>query len=308
LSAEWAGFKSVGQCELADYPYKVLCKHWPDVPKWRDIRDVTAENIKNRIGGGKPISLVSAGYPCQPFSYAGKRKGERDDRHLWPEVKRVLYEVRPPWFLGENVVGHVTMGLDVVLSDLDSLNYSWQAFIIPACAVNAVHVRERVIILAHSPGTQCTSGAEIEGILRTLPENRSIIDNINGPGQAQSRENVADTTGGAERAIYQRRPGHGKDRGVCRESRGDQQRPIEPGLGGMFNGTTDRIHRPPAPLGCEQYEWEPPRVAKGIKNRRQRLECLGNMVVPWQVYPILKAIYEIERCNPVASEANRSLF
>ena len=191
LASEWAGFKTVGQCELADYPYRILCKHWPDVPKWRDIRDVTAETIRH-VG---PIKLISAGYPCQPFSLAGKREGERDDRHLWPEVYRLLKEINPTWFIGENVVGHVTMGLDTVLSDLEGINYTCQPFIIPACASNAVDVRERVFVLAHSPGTQCTPGTEVERILRTLPENRTIIDNPDGPSEAQSGEDVANSAG-----------------------------------------------------------------------------------------------------------------
>ena len=104
LAAEWVGFESIGQCEFADYPTKVLEKHWPNVPRWRDVRDVTADSSWERTGLASP-TLISAGFPCQPHSFTGKRKASSDERDLWPELRRVLGESRPRWFLGENVRG-----------------------------------------------------------------------------------------------------------------------------------------------------------------------------------------------------------
>jgi len=147
LAAEWAGFHSVGQVEYADYPTKVLEKHWPDVPRWRDIRDVTGDTIR-RAGIAQP-TVLSGGFPCQPFSCAGKRKGEDDDRYLWPEMLRVVQELRPAWVVGENVAGLVNMGLDQVLSDLEGAGYSCRAFLFPAVAVNAWHRRDRIFIVAN---------------------------------------------------------------------------------------------------------------------------------------------------------------
>lgn len=159
LAAEWAGFETVGQCEWADYPTKVLEKHWPTVPRWRDIRTLTGEDFYARTGL-RTVDVISGGFPCQPFSTAGKRKGKDDDRFLWPEMLRVIKELRPTWIVGENVAGIVTMELDRVLSDLEAIGYTVQAFIIPACAVDAPHRRDRVFILAYANGGAVRNDSE----------------------------------------------------------------------------------------------------------------------------------------------------
>ena len=149
LAAEMAGIKTVGQCEFADFPTKVLEQHWPNVPRWRDIRTLTYESFYERTGL-RTVDILSGGFPCQPFSLAGKRTGKDDDRYLWPEMLRVIREIRPTWVIGENVPGIVNLALDQVLSDLESEGYSAQPFIIPACGVDAPHKRDRVAIVAYS--------------------------------------------------------------------------------------------------------------------------------------------------------------
>lgn len=144
LGLNRAGMKTIAFCEIEEFPRKVLAKHWPNVLIFRDIKELHATDIT------EPIDLICGGYPCQPFSQAGKRQGQADDRHLWPEMFRIIREIRPTWVIAENVAGHVSMGLDSVLSDLESEGYQTTAFVIPACALNAPHRRDRVWVVAHN--------------------------------------------------------------------------------------------------------------------------------------------------------------
>ena len=149
LAAEWAGIQTVGQCEWAEYPTKVLEKHWPDVARWKDIKTLTGESFYERTGR-RTVDIISGGFPCQPFSVAGKQRGKEDDRYLWPEMVRVIKELRPAWVVGENVAGIVRMALPDVLSELEACGYQTRTFLIPACAVGARHRRYRVAIVAHT--------------------------------------------------------------------------------------------------------------------------------------------------------------
>jgi DNA (cytosine-5)-methyltransferase 1 len=161
LAAEFAGFETVGQCEWADYPTKVLEKHWPDVPRWRDIRTLTKESFYERTGL-RTVDVISGGFPCQPHSVIGKRNAEKDGRHLWPEFIRVVREQKPQYVVGENVNGILSTIHECVCADLEKSNYEVWTFCIPACAVGAHHERYRVCILGISKGKprlQTNSGA-----------------------------------------------------------------------------------------------------------------------------------------------------
>ena len=149
LAAEWAGIRTIGQCEWAEYPTKVLERHWPDVPRWKDIRTLTGESFYERTGR-RTVDIISGGFPCQPFSVAGKQRGKEDDRYLWPEMVRVIKELRPAWVVGENVAGIVRMALPDILSELEACGYRTRTFLIPACAVGARHRRYRVAIVAYT--------------------------------------------------------------------------------------------------------------------------------------------------------------
>lgn len=139
------GIKTVGFCEINPYAKKVLAKNFPEIPIHDDVKTLNPKDYGR-------IDLITGGYPCQPFSSAGQRKGEDDDRHLWPAMRRIIEESRPRWVLSENVVGHITLGLDQVLAEMESIGYSATATVIPACAVDALHRRDRIWIIAHSAG------------------------------------------------------------------------------------------------------------------------------------------------------------
>jgi DNA-cytosine methyltransferase len=152
------GFQTVAFCEIEKYPQQILRKHWPDVPIYTDIKELSYEDGRLYSGKGGPgevaqavtIDVICGGFPCQPYSVAGKQRGKDDDRALWPEMYRVIQESNPRWCILENVPGIINLGLDTVLSDLESAGYEVETFIIPACAINACHQRSRVWVVAHS--------------------------------------------------------------------------------------------------------------------------------------------------------------
>jgi len=152
LAAEWAGFETIGQVEYAEYQNKVLKKHWPDIPRWKDVRDVTRESIIERCG--RLPDLISGGFPCQPHSLAGKRKASADERDLWGEFARIICEVKPGWVLAENVAGlrssEAGRFFGRVLRDMAEMGYhvGWGSW--GASDIGAPHRRERIFIVANS--------------------------------------------------------------------------------------------------------------------------------------------------------------
>ena len=139
------GIETVGFCEIDPWAQKVLSKNFPGVPCHDDVKTFNPKDYGR-------IDIITGGYPCQPFSTAGKRQGEEDDRHLWPFMLEIIKRKRPSWVLAENVVGHITMGIDKVFSDLETEGYAATSIVVPACAVNANHRRSRVWIIANADG------------------------------------------------------------------------------------------------------------------------------------------------------------
>lgn len=364
LAAEWAGFQTVGQVEWAEYPRKVLEKHWPDVPKWKDIREFTGEEFYKETGR-RTVDLISGGFPCQPFSTAGKRKGKEDDRYLWPEMLRTVREIKPTWVLGENVAGIVSMAepvspprvesrtvireaendfyeavlsleermlLNGIIKDIEGIGYEAQPFIIPTCGIGAPHQRYRIFIVARD-----TNGRNRhEGPVKRMaagenPESAGVCSDVPNPdtvrcdmrehrGEAIYRDtpcNEADTSraDATDTKGIGRRPWRAKPEGQQREAgitnggknvadtegsvggSGDVWRDGTQGDAGEY-GENGQDHGSGAAFdaGGEWWAVEPDvgRVADGVPFRVDRLRSLGNAVVRQQVYPIVKAIADIE--------------
>lgn len=306
LAAEWAGFRTVGQCEWADYPRAVLEKHWPGLPRWRDIRTLTKESFYEKTGL-RTVTVLSGGFPCQPFSTAGKRRGKDDDRYLWPEMLRVIQEIRPAWVVGENVAGLVSMALDTVLSDLESIGYSFQALVIPACAIDAPHRRDRVCILGrkreqtdflysdskdrkHTDIEACTGEKQKQPKSDGLCKTVSYSDSTGQQG-CEQHGTSCDRESHCTACEYGEVVSYTNDR--SRHVRRDRELSAIEGLGicgsDFFGGT-------PEHGGGEWWPAEPDvgRVAHGVPSRVDRLKCLGNAVVPQQFYPIFRAIADLE--------------
>jgi len=148
LAADWMGWENVFHCEIAEFPRKILNHYWPNAECHEDIKKTDFTKYRGTV------DIISGGFPCQPYSAAGKRLGKEDDRHLWPEMLRVIREVKPQWVVGENVRGLLNwnggMVFHEVCADLENIGYEVQAFIIPASGINAPHQRERLWIVAHS--------------------------------------------------------------------------------------------------------------------------------------------------------------
>jgi DNA (cytosine-5)-methyltransferase 1 len=181
LGLERAGpFRTVAFCEQEPFPQAVLRKHWPGVPIYDDVRTIPTDELGR-------IDLVCGGFPCQPWSVAGQRQGTEDDRDLWPTMAALVEELRPKWVIGENVRGFVNeeMGLQRSLSDLESIGYQAVPFIIPACAVDAPHRRDRVWIIAHAD-----KDSEPDGTVNETARYGELVENARRK-HGQSRAEVA---------------------------------------------------------------------------------------------------------------------
>ena len=294
LAAEWAGFQTVGQCEWADYPTKVLEKHWPDVPKWRDIRDLSAKSFRERTGIDRP-TIISGGFPCQPFSVAGKQKGKGDDRYLWPEMLRVIRELAPGWVVGENVPGIMRIAADDVCKDLERIGYDVGVFNFEAASVGALHPRARIAFVANSRLRRC--GGQEDACQQQGGANAFR------PGEAFTNTNRHTwNTWRPEPAGQQRQAGiaNGGDDVANADSVGFSVERQRSGVDAIRAGRENvefQAAQQSQGWGGGHWAVEPDvgRVAHGIPSRVDRLRTLGNAVVPQQAYPIFRAIAEIQR-------------
>ena len=246
LGLERAGMKVIWQSEIDPYATRVLAKHWPGVPNYGDIKRIEWSDVV------RP-DVICGGYPCQPFSTAGKRQGEEDPRHLWPWVRHALSVLRPRYAILENVRGHLSLGGTTVLREIAALGYCAEWRIVSAASVGANHRRDRVFIVAYPSGIgsdvrrskQCGQPLSERGTLQgQTGTSGSVMADAEVFG-LQGRQNLANREN--------QEPGHGSTRNHSGARSFSNWWQTEPGMG---------------------------RVANGVPNRLDRLKGLGNAVVP----------------------------
>ena len=200
LAAQWAGWTNVASCEINPFGRRHLAYYWPNAYHHDDIKTLTGEKIQHeaqkRYGHDWRADgvVLSGGFPCQPYSLAGKRLGKEDERHLWPEMLRVIREIQPTWIVGENVFGLVNWSdglvFDEVYTDLEAAGYEVQAYVLPACAADAPHRRDRIWIVAHYKGPGIQPG--INGREKCIIKNGATVrymSDANGEGRATANAN-----------------------------------------------------------------------------------------------------------------------
>ena len=299
-------FETVAFCDIEKYCLEVLEKRFPRVPRYTDLRELNYERLRadGIISDTKKIDIITGGYPCQPFSVAGRKKGEEDPRHLWPEYFRLVKELRPTWVIGENVSGHIKLGLDTVLENLESEGYSARTFSISASSVGAKHQRERIWIVANAR----QHGGRIE------PTGNS---EGTGRGSLETTKRSADTDTISRSSERGKIMANSVEFGLEKHGHSETKESIERGktmADTNVEGRQGRIHRGQnkewesqqryfgrnsATHGQQEQNWwdtEPElgRVAHGIPNRVDRLKGLGNSLVPQIPYFIAQSILQVE--------------
>lgn len=261
LAAQWMGWENVFQVECNGFCQKILAKNFPNVTRYGDIKEFDGTKYRGLI------DIISGGFPCQPFSDAGKKQGTKDNRYLWPEMFRIIREIEPTYVIGENVLGLINMEdgriLDGILSDLANESYKTEQFIIPACSIGALHRRERIWIIAYTECRKyCYKSKEIQrSSKKEGMEKQYSIYKSNKSGGLQ--EEVISYT-------------HSKRlQGNIPESQSQRY------FDGFFT-----------PSVWKDYSFESPicRTTDGISNRVDRIKGLGNAIVPQVAFEIFKAI------------------
>ncbi len=279
LAAEWMGWENVFHCEWNEFGQKVLKHYWPNAISYENIKETDFNIHRGRI------DILTGGFPCQPYSQAGKRLGKEDDRHLWPEMLRAIREIQPRWIVGENVRGLINwnggMVFDEVQSDLETEGYEVQPFLLPACGVNAPHRRDRVWFVAHSNNGRHKTRRKTEG-------RKNEVQGEYGEKMVSRKSHGADLPRNTANTDNERLEGNGEERenkrrenteGHPRQSvRAWYNFPTVPPLCNGNDGISSRLD------GITFPKW-----------RNESIKAGGNAVVPQVVYQIFKAIDQYEK-------------
>lgn len=268
LAAEWMGWENAFHCEINPFGRRVLDYYWPKAESYENIKETDFTKWRGTV------DVLTGGFPCQPYSAAGKRKGKADERHLWPEMLRAIREIRPSWVVGENVFGITNWNGGVVFeevcAELEAEGYEVQPFVLPAAGINAPHKRDRVFFIAYSNGSANVrksrendgEGKEERDEVRESTESSSLRGNdsnassVGYPGKEhRSKESRFDT----EKDTGERWENFPTQSPIC--SRNDE-----------FSDRLDRITFP---------KW-----------RNESIAAYGNAIVPGLMYQIYQAIEE----------------
>lgn len=273
LAAEWMGWENKFQCEWNEFAQKILKYYWPEAEIFVDITKTDFTTYANRI------DILTGGFPCQPFSTAGNQKGTEDNRYLWPEMLRAIREIQPTWVVGENVRGIVTWNeglvFDKVQTDLEIEGYEVTPFLLPACGINADHLRYRTWFVAHSDRFRChkldlfskqsrrAETISTSEIRSTINRKELVLSNSERIGQSRSG-GAFKSSGPAEAENWE-----------ASWSNINGGWPTQPMLCNGVNGLSGKLD------GIAFSDW-----CKGS------LEGAGNAIVPQLALQIFKAIHE----------------
>jgi DNA (cytosine-5)-methyltransferase 1 len=319
LAAEWMGWENVFHCEWNDFGKRVLSYYWPNAISYNDITETDFTIHRGRI------DILTGGFPCQPYSAAGKRRGKDDERHLWPQMLRAIREIQPRWVVGENVFGITNWNgglvFNEVQADLEAEGYEVQAYVLPACAVNAPHRRDRVWFVAHRCGDGCErnqeyaegqqyiAGRQAFGKFNThvSPEDAANPDfpGRKERGKAGGRENTTEDTAGVHSGVE--RPCNDGIAANTDSSERREGRLHETGSENTERHLSARDARSDGRPNWDNFPTQSPVRSRddglsvrldGItfsKWRNESIKAAGNAVVPQVVFEIFKAIEAYER-------------
>ena len=271
LAAEWMGWENVFHCEWNEFGQRILKYYWPKAISYANIK--TTDFTIHR---GK-IDILTGGFPCQPYSTAGRRKGKEDDRHLWPEMLRAIREIQPSYIVGENVRGLTNWNrgvvFDEVQADMEAEGYEVLPFLLPACGKNAPHRRDRIWFVAYSNGEKSKNDSNSNS--RTTEEIRRQNES-DVPGEFFGDGITSNTTGfrpqrsrGAEGQISSKENSHWQASWANADGGWPNEHPIcsgADGLSGKLDGITFR-------------EWS-----------EESIKGFGNAIVPQVAYEIFKSV------------------
>lgn len=327
LASEWMGWDNKFHCEWEDFPRKILKHYWPEAESYGDIKQTDFTIWRDRI------DILTGGFPCQPYSSAGKRLGKEDDRHLWPEMLRAIREIKPRWIIGENVRGLVNWNDGVVFeevhSELETEGYEVQSFLLPACGVGAPHRRDRIWFVAFKNSNENGWGSveRKEESKERRFGNISARDNERIQANNEQTRIIAYSDGAIKRDRC--RENTQEKREVRRDEKSDVFGELSSD-GNASNSSSERLQRNKlnGSLAREERKHENSRVSASelykIKNweqfptqspicggddgipseldgitfskwRRESIKGYGNAIVPQVVYQIFKSIEEFEK-------------